>query len=112
MINHLDVPICPPNSRTHVNADNTTSCYTFNSTPMSWYDAINECKKESYGGHLTSVTDQYEQAYLVRLIQSDIGKGVSERIAKKNEDPVKSKCFGRNIRIKYVDICSCQSFDF
>ncbi|XP_062612115.1 uncharacterized protein LOC134273914 [Saccostrea cucullata] len=68
-----DVPICPPNSYTHVNTDNTTSCYTFHTTPMSWYNAIDECKKESYGSHLASVTDQIEHDYLVNLIQSDIG---------------------------------------
>ncbi|XP_061164318.1 MAM and LDL-receptor class A domain-containing protein 1-like [Saccostrea echinata] len=68
-----DVPKCPSNSYTHVNMDNTTSCYTFHATPKSWYNAINECKKESYGGHLASITDQMEQDYLVNLIMSDIG---------------------------------------
>lgn len=40
---------------------------------MSWYDAINECKKQSYNGHLASISDQQEHDYLVNLIMSDIG---------------------------------------
>lgn len=69
----IDIPVCPLNSYKNVNMDNTTSCYTFHSSPMSWYDAINECKKQSYNGHLASISDQQEQDYLVNLIMSDIG---------------------------------------
>lgn len=69
----IDIPVCPLNSYKNVNMDNTTSCYTFQSSPMSWYDAINECKKQSYNGHLASISDQQEHDYLVNLIMSDIG---------------------------------------
>lgn len=69
----IDIPVCPLNSYKNVNMDNTTSCYTFHSSPMSWYDTINECKKQSYNGHLASISDQQEQDYLVNLIMSDIG---------------------------------------
>lgn len=68
-----DIPVCPLNSYKNVNTDNTTSCYTFHTSPMSWYDAINECKKQSYNGHLASISDQQEHDYLVNLIMSDIG---------------------------------------
>lgn len=72
-----DIPVCPLNSYKNVNTDNTTSCYTFHSSPMSWYDAIDECKNQSYNGHLASITDQQEQDYLVNLIMSDIGNIIS-----------------------------------
>lgn len=76
-----DIPVCPLNSYKNVNTDNTTSCYTFHSSPMSWYDAINECKKQSYNGHLASISDQQEHDYLVNIIMSDIGNFLIFNIA-------------------------------
>lgn len=76
-----DIPVCPLNSYKNVNTDNTTSCYTFHSSSMSWYDAINECKKQSYNGHLASISDQQEHDYLVNIIMSDIGNFLIFNIA-------------------------------
>ncbi|XP_052720777.1 MAM and LDL-receptor class A domain-containing protein 1-like [Crassostrea angulata] len=63
------IPKHPSGSHPRVSI-NSTSYYTFHSTPSSWFEAQTACKKESPYSHLVSVRSREEQEYIVNVIKS------------------------------------------
>ncbi|XP_033743711.1 uncharacterized protein LOC117329728 [Pecten maximus] len=66
------IPTCPTSSYKR-SVGNMTSCVNFHSTPLNWFKANEECKKQSAHAHLMTIPDRETQSYLVRVIQNDIG---------------------------------------
>ncbi|XP_062612116.1 uncharacterized protein LOC134273915 [Saccostrea cucullata] len=62
------IPKYPSNSHTRVTA-NTTSYYTFHTTPSTWYEAQTACRKENPYSHLVSVRSKQEQDFIVNIIK-------------------------------------------
>lgn len=71
------IPSCPAGSK-QMSDGNTTSCYTFHVTPMSWYGAVDVCKTEAPNGHLISVNSFEEQNFIVDTIEGNAGESLCE----------------------------------
>jgi len=63
---------CPADAHVFTHpATNKTTCYTVHTTPATWSEAADTCRREGVMTSLVSVNDQAEQDFLVNLINGD-----------------------------------------
>ncbi|XP_048240727.1 perlucin-like protein isoform X2 [Haliotis rufescens] len=67
-----DIPTCPPGAITRKGA-NSSSCYTFHTTPKSWYKSALSCRQEGATSRLVWVTSQEEQDFIVNTTKQHAG---------------------------------------
>ncbi|XP_046554262.1 uncharacterized protein LOC124263652 [Haliotis rubra] len=63
-----DIPSCPPGAITR-KGSNSSSCYTFHTTPTAWYQSAEACRQEGATSHLVTITSKEEQDFLVSTIK-------------------------------------------
>ncbi|XP_071089014.1 uncharacterized protein [Haliotis cracherodii] len=62
------IPTCPPEAVTRKGA-NSSSCYTFHTTPKPWYKSAEACRQEGATSHLVAITSKEEQDFIVSSIE-------------------------------------------
>ncbi|XP_048240670.1 uncharacterized protein LOC124151352 [Haliotis rufescens] len=62
------IPTCQPGAVTRRGA-NSSSCYTFHTTPKPWYKSAEACRQEGATSHLVAITSKEEQDFLVSTIK-------------------------------------------
>ncbi|XP_071087706.1 uncharacterized protein [Haliotis cracherodii] len=62
------IPTCPPGAVTRKGA-NSSSCYTFHTTPKPWYKSAEACRQEGATSHLVAITSKEEQDFIVSSIK-------------------------------------------
>ncbi|XP_067661613.1 uncharacterized protein [Haliotis asinina] len=62
------IPRCPAGAITR-KGSNSSSCYTFHTTPTPWYKGADACRQEGATSHLVTITSKEEQEFLVGTIK-------------------------------------------